>query len=136
MSRYKVRKKTYYDILENIRGIKGWMFFDHDITEVEILEPTIENLSLMREYNFIFVVKGFLYPGEFSYLNHIRYRYGLAKIMFLSRSVSTDIMVQAIESLAGQGHLPTKKEIDEDKERNRLLREISIRKRLGVILFF
>lgn len=116
----QIYKKHFYTMYEAIKHHKDWMFFDNEISNIEILEPTIDNLQLMTNYNYTFVVKGFKSLTEFTYFNKIRYKYGVATMMYATRCMGNDIIAEAISNMINNEQLPSHEEIKQSIENNRL----------------
>ena len=121
----RVRKKYFYDIIESYRHYHDWMFFNKELTQLEILEPTIGNLEMMQDFKLTYVVKGFRHPIEFSFYNKFRIKYGMAALMLSTRCLGPGIFVKAISAMANNKSLPSDQEIKEEIENNRLLSIVS-----------
>lgn len=121
----RVRKKYFFEVLEAYKHYHDWMFFDCNLTQLEILEPTLGNLELMQNFKLTYVVKGFRHPIEFSFYNKFRIKYGMATLMLSTRCLGPDIFVKAISAMANNESLPSDQEIKEEIENNRLLPIVS-----------
>ena len=117
-----VHKKHIGDVLDCILHYHDWMFTDSSISRVEILPPTLDNINLMRNYNLLWVVKGFKNPTEFNIWNTLRFNQGFHAMMYASKSVGTDLIYQAINSMVNGQPLPSKREVDQSIEDNRLIK--------------
>lgn len=118
----RVRSKSFlYDILEPIKHCKDWMFTDIYISRIEILSPTLDNLNIMKEYNMLWVVKGFRNPLEFKIFDYLRVEQGVNSMMFASRSLGSGIMYKAITSFLYNEPMPSTQEIEKAVEDNKFL---------------
>ena len=117
----RIRKKHYYELLDNYKHYKDWMFINNDITNVEILSPDISTIKMMIQYDMKFVVKGFKSPSEYSIYNNIRFKHGFYQMMYASRCVGNNLIFQAINSLANNQPLPSQEEVCDAIEKNRLV---------------
>ena len=117
----RIRKKHYYELLDNYKHYKDWMFINNDITNVEILSPDISTIKMMIQYDMKFVVKGFKSPLEYSIYNNIRFKHGFYHMMYASRCVGNNLIFQAINSLANNQPLPSQEEVCDAIEKNRLV---------------
>ena len=118
----RVRDKSFlYDILEPIKHYKDWMFTDIHISRIEILSPTLDNLIMMKEYNMLWVVKGFRNPLEFKIFDYLRVEQGVNSMMFASRSLGSGIMLKAITAMLNNESMPSKQEVEEAAEDSRLI---------------
>lgn len=57
MKKFYVNRKSNIYFLEYMK-LKEWMFLDNEFTQIEIINPTLENIELMEKYGLKFVVKG------------------------------------------------------------------------------
>ena len=117
----KIHRKHFYDVLESIKHYKDWMFLNNDLTHIEILKPDISTLHIMKQYGMCFVVKGFMSPSEFSVYDRIRFKHGFYSMMYASRCVGSDIMMQAFNALANDQPMPSHEEVCDAIEDNRLV---------------
>lgn len=118
----RVRNKSFfYDILEPIKHYKDWMFTDIHTSRIEILSPTLDSLNMMKEYNMLWVVKGFRNPLEFKIFDYLRVEQGVNSMMFASRSLGSGIMYKAITSLLYNEPMPSTQEVEESAEESRLI---------------
>ena len=121
----RVRKKYSTELLDSYIHWKDWMFFNKDMTQIEILPPTLQNLELMYQFGLVYTVKGFLSPVEFSFFNNFRVRYGMAAMMLSIRSIGTKLFAKAITSMLNSDPLPDDEEILEEVNNNRLTEIVS-----------
>lgn len=118
----RVRNKSFlYDILEPIKHYKDWMFTDIHTSRIEILSPTLDSLNMMKEYNMLWVVKGFRNPLEFKIFDYLRVEQGVNSMMFASRSLGSALMYKAITSLLYNEPMPSTQEVEESAEESRLI---------------
>ena len=117
----RVRKKYVYSVLEAYRNYKNWMFFDNDLTQIEILPPKLETLEMMKKYDLSFVVKGFKNIVEYSKWERIRLKFGMATALLLTRCFSEKFLVNTLTSFANNEPLPDSYEIKKEVENNSLL---------------
>lgn len=117
----KIHRKHFYDILESIIHYKDWMFLNNDLTHIEILPPKLETLTIMKQYEMCFVVKGFKSPYEFSIYDKIRFKHGFYSMMYASRCFGSDIMMQAFNALANDQPMPSHEEVCDAIKDNRLV---------------
>lgn len=116
----KIRRKYAYDILEPIRHYKDWLFLDSEMGMMEILPPTLDNLNLMREYSLFFILKGFKNPLEYNVWNKLRINHGFCSMMYASRSVSLNLILDALNSMINDQPLPSRQQVRQSVEENRL----------------
>jgi hypothetical protein len=117
----RIHKKHYWDIFEAIKNYHYWMFTDSDVSRVEILPPTLDNLNLMKESHLWWVVKGFKNPLEFKVLDNLRVEQGVNSMMYASRSVGNELIFRAINAMLNEEPLPSKTEIDQYVEANKFI---------------
>ena len=118
----RVRNKSFlYDILEPIKHYKDWIFTDIHISRIEILSPTLDSLIMMKEYNMLWVVKGFRNPLEFKIFDYLRVEHGVSSMMFASRSLGSGIMLKTITSMLNNQPMPSTQEVEEAAEESRLI---------------
>ena len=116
----KIQKKYYFFILESIIHYKDWMFLNNDLTHIEILPPKLETLTMMKQYNMCFVVKGFKTPFEHSIYERLRFKHGFYSMMYASRRAGINILMKALNSLANDEPMPSQEEINTAIENNNL----------------
>lgn len=116
-----VKAIPYWDISELNLYRKYWMFTNPSMDRVEILPPTLQNLTLMREGNLCWVIKGFKNKFEYRTWERIRVKHGFCSMMYVSRSVGSALMFKAISAMLNNQPLPSKEEVDQEIEKNRLI---------------
>ena len=117
----KIHRKHFYDILESIIHRKDCMFLNNDLTYIEILPPKLETLTMMKQYEMCFVVKGFISPLEYSIYDRLRFKHGFYSMMYASRCVGSDIMMQAFNALVNDQPMPSHEDVCDAIEDNRLV---------------
>ena len=111
----KIKINTKYNtVLRSIKHLKDWMFVNNELTSVEILPPTLDNITMMKEYNNTFVLKGFKSLVEYERMENIRFKHGFYSMMFLSRSMSNGFIINALTSMMNEQPLPSSEEVEQD----------------------
>ena len=101
--------------------LKEWMFLDNELKQIEIINPTLENMELMEKYGLKFVVKGFKSIPEYRKWDKLRMKFGIYSTLLLTRFLSRKFMSDAIMSFI-EGHtLPSQDEVSREMESNRIL---------------
>jgi hypothetical protein len=99
---------------------RDWMFFNNDLSGLEILSPNLDTLKMMKEYEMDFVVKGFKNTKEFLMFNKLRIKYGTYKMLYTVRCLGNEVVVTALNALANKEQLPTSEEVSKSAEMYRL----------------
>lgn len=117
--KFKYLKKSPYDYLDALKNFKKtWMFLDNDIKQIEIIEPTIENLKMMKDFKMHFVVKGFNSLHEYLKYEKLRIDYGVATMMVVSKYIGAQTMFNAILATVNNTELPSNEEVQYNIKKN------------------
>ena len=120
LKKFRIYKVNIASNIEAILHFKDWMFFNNELTGLEILSPKLDTLKMMKDYDLNFVVKGFKNPKEYLMFDKLRVKYGTYSMLYASRCVGNELIVDAINALANNDKLPSSEEIKESIEKNRL----------------
>lgn len=119
--KYKAKRKYTYSVTGAYRHLKDWLFINNDFTHLEILPPTLDNISLMKEFGLTFVVKGFKNIYEFTKWDRIWSGFGIASTFLMSRSLGESFIKNALLSFMNGDPLPDSKEIGKELENNKFI---------------
>ena len=128
----RVHKQTIWKFFDNIKWKKYWMFFDNDSSHIEIMEPTLDNLTMMKEYKYILVVKGFKSMMEYKDWDRIRFKQGFYSMMYASRCLDPNFMADTITKMLNKEPMPNAEETKNAFEGNRfvIVENAAIEKRI------
>lgn len=116
----KVIKKPYFHYIPCMNYKDLWMFFNQSLTQIDIFSPTLDNLKMMSDYGLTLVVKGFNSFSEYKYFDNLRVRYGTSAMMCAYYDNCKEVMEKAFISYCDGEPLPTKEEVEEIINKNKL----------------
>lgn len=95
----KVHRMSFYRKLICFNEYKYWMFFDNYLSNVEILEPTLKNINMMRCNNLTFVVKGFKSPVEFFNFDRLLNKISIVKSLLIPKIIGQRTIINVLTSM-------------------------------------
>ena len=96
---YTCTRKSIQSVCDSIKNYKNWLFTNDDCSQYEILNPTLDNITLMREYNLTKAVKGFSSPSSYSKLRRLCMKYDIYSASFLCMCIGSENMASVISDL-------------------------------------
>lgn len=121
LKKIKIHKASIFERLESLKFNHYWMFFDNELTNIEILFPDLETINQMKKHGLVFVVKKIKSPCEFKILDKLRYHLGFYTMMYFSKCVESQLMVNAFVSFINNSHFPSQDEIQKSIIKNKLV---------------
>lgn len=107
--------------VESLKFNRYWIFFNNELTNIEILIPDLETINQMRKYGLIFVIKKIKSPCEFKILDNLRFHLGFYTMMYASKCVGSQLMANAFVSFVNNSPFPSQDEIQNSIVKNNLV---------------
>ena len=121
LKKIKIHKASIFERLESLKFNHYWMFFNNELTNIEILIPDLETINQMRKYGLIFVIKKIKSPCEFKILDNLRFHLGFYTMMYASKCVGSQLMANAFVSFVNNSPFPSQDEIQNSIVKNNLV---------------
>ena len=121
LKKIKIHEASIFERLESLKFNHYWMFFDNELTNIEIIIPDLETINQMKKHGLIFVVKKIKSPCEFKILDKLRYHLDFYTMMYASKCVGSQLMVNAFISFINNSPFPSQDEIQNSIVKNKLV---------------
>ena len=121
LKKIKIHKASIFERLESLKFNHYWMFFNNELTNIEILVPDLDTINQMKKCGLIFVIKKIKSPYEFKILDNLRFHLGFYTMMYASKCVGSQLMVNAFVSFVNNSSFPSQDEIQNSIVKNNLV---------------
>ena len=111
MKRFKIRRVDSFDIARYISFTKMWMFISKDFNQIEICDPTLENIEFMSRNGFKYVIKGFKSRVEFREFDQLAFKIGMSSFKFTQHYIGNKVICDAINSILSGNEMPSAEDI-------------------------
>lgn len=120
MLHFIVKRKLSKCIFSKYKKLRKWVFLNNDFTQIEILDPTLENIELMEKYDLRFVIKGFKSISEYNKWDRLRTKFGIYSTLLMTRCLSEKFMSNVLMSFIEGQSLPDSNEVSKEIESNQI----------------